>query len=245
VDGVVFVADCAADRQAENRESLESLAAFLKSYGQSLSSIPVVFQFNKSDLPGALDAGEMQRALNPAGLPSFKASSQSGEGVLQTLLGLVKTVLAGLRDKGLEGIGSGEGLQRIVEPPAAEPPSAAQTSAQADAPSAPLAAVETDSARLWQSLTPEASLSLESAALEAHAAADRAAEARVGEGRGQARPAPTVAGAGGTGEEPLTLEIAGAAYPAESGALRLPLTIRCGERTRSVVLTVALSLEEE
>jgi len=78
VDGVVFVADSAPQRQAANRESLDNLEAFLKGYGQSLTSVPVMFQFNKSDLPDALEVSELERMLNPSRLPSFKASSQSG-----------------------------------------------------------------------------------------------------------------------------------------------------------------------
>jgi uncharacterized protein len=117
VDGVVFVADAAPERSAANQESLASLAAFLKGYGQSLSSIPVVFQYNKCDLPDALALSDLDPSLNPSRVPSFRASSQSGEGVLQTLLSLVKSVLNELRGKGLEGVTAHEGLHGIVEPP--------------------------------------------------------------------------------------------------------------------------------
>jgi len=119
VDGIVFVADSAPGQQAANQESLDSLALYLKGYGQNLGSLPLVFQYNKSDLPDALQADELERVLNPSRFPSFQASSQSGEGVLQTLLSLVKTVLTGMRNKGVGGIAGGEGLQRMVETPAA------------------------------------------------------------------------------------------------------------------------------
>src|SRR6185369_7764380 len=99
VDGIVFVADAEPGRFAANRESLEQLVGFLKGYGQSLASVPVVFQYNKTDLEDALSVPELERTLNPTGLPSFKASSLQGEGVLQTLLSLVKTVLGELRSR--------------------------------------------------------------------------------------------------------------------------------------------------
>src|SRR5690349_3874680 len=54
VDGVVFVADSAMDRVGANRTALEQLSGYLSGYGLSLASLPVVFQYNKTDLPDAL-----------------------------------------------------------------------------------------------------------------------------------------------------------------------------------------------
>jgi len=119
VDGVVFVADAAAERAAANRESLDLLDAYLKGYGQSLATVPIVFQYNKCDLPEALPVEDLERLLNPSRLPSFKASSQSGEGVLQTLLSLVKGVLTELRNRGIEEVGGPEQLQELVQAPPA------------------------------------------------------------------------------------------------------------------------------
>ena len=138
VDGIVFVADCTADRQEANRESLDNLALFLKGHGLSLGAIPLVFQYNKSDLPEALPAAELERVLNPSRLPGFTACGLTGEGVLQTLLGLVKTVLGGMRGKGVEGISSAEGLQGMVEPAAAAPKPPAAKAPPAPQPSATL-----------------------------------------------------------------------------------------------------------
>lgn len=130
VDGVVFVADASPERVSSNRESLESLDTFLNGYGQSLASVPLVFQYNKSDLPEALPVEDLERMLNPTRLPSFKASSQTGEGVLQTLLSVVKTVLTGLRSKGIEGVAGADALQGLVETaPAAPQPQQVQAAA--------------------------------------------------------------------------------------------------------------------
>jgi signal recognition particle receptor subunit beta len=222
VDGVVFVADAAANRQAANRESLENLTSYLSGYGQSLSSVPTVFQFNKSDLPEALELAELERILNPSRLPSFLASSQSGEGVLQTLLGLVKTVLGGLRDRGLEGIASGETLQRIVQAPAAAP-AANPVAAPKEMP-----AVELEVAAPAQEMAPAASVEVSAPTL---AGEPPDFQPRV--------PAFEVA------DEPLSLEIAGAPQAAGDGTFRLPLTIRAGGRSKTVLLNLALSLEEE
>lgn len=232
VDGIVFVADSAAGRQEDNRASLDNLTSYLKGYGQSLSSIPVVMQFNKSDLSDALEVGELERTLNPSRLASFKASSQSGEGVLQTTLGLVKSVLAGLRDKGVEGIASGESLQRIVEAPAAsaQAPVAAQPEFRQPAQEA-APAVQAAELAAAQPQAPEIELPI--------AQAEQAPSAQA-----QTAQAPSAQGHAPAVDEPLSLELSGAPEAAGPGLFRLPLTIRSGARSKSVVLTLALSLEE-
>jgi len=203
VDGIVFVADSAPLRQDENRDSLTTLAAYLKGYGQSLAGIPTVLQLNKSDLPDALGVAELERMLNPDRLPCFKASSQTGEGVLQTLMALVKSVLTGLRARGAEGIASGEGLQRMMETPAAAP-----VQAPVQAPTQPGTGFDVPpQATPEQSCVPQAPQNL----------------------------AP---------DQPLSLELSGAPEAAEPGFFRVPLTIRSGEQTKSVVLTLAISVEE-
>jgi signal recognition particle receptor subunit beta len=228
VDGVVFVADAAANRQAANRESLENLTSYLSGYGQSLTSVPTVFQFNKSDLPEALELAELERILNPSKLPSFLASSQSGEGVLQTLLGLVKTVLGGLRDRGLEGVASGETLQRIVQAPAAPQATGRMTAADTVAAPKEMPEVELEFATPAQEMAPAASVEVSAPTL---AGEPPDFQPRV--------PASEVA------DEPLSLEIAGAPQAAGDGTFRLPLTIRAGGRRKTVLLNLALSLEEE
>ena len=208
VDGVVFVADAAPQRLDADRKSLQELAAYLNGFGQSLSAIPMVFQFNKSDLPDALEVGEMERMLNPAGLPSFKATSQSGDGVLQTLLCLVKTVLSELRGKGLQGIASGDGLQHIVE-----------TTAAASTPTAAGSAL----------LSP----------LRVRLAAQSSQELSLEDATPQLQTPAAVS------TEELSLELSGELQGAGPGLFRLPLTIRAGARTKSVVLSVSVSLEDE
>ena len=200
VDGVVFVADGSSQRVEENRTGLGDLAGFLKGYGQSLATVPAVLQANKSDLPDAMSAAELERALSLSGVPVFGASSQRGEGVLQALMALVKSILAGMRAKGAEGIASGETLQRAVETPAAHAAAPAEAPPKA-APEAPATPV---------------------------------------------REAPSAPRASGfqLAEDPLTLELAGAPRAAGGDVITVPLTIRSGTRTKSVFLTLSLSVEE-
>ena len=245
VDGVVFVADAQPERSAANQESMDSLAAFLKGYGQSLSALPAVLQYNKSDLPNALGADQLDRMLNPSRLPSFKASSQNGEGVLQSLLSLVKTVLNELRGKGLEGVAAAEGLQGIVEAPVAGSAFPQAATAPRSAPAAPAteAAREAGGPRPpHTAATPAAPATAASFATAAFAAS--AEPAPSAEPASSAAPVAPVAVATKL-EEPLSLELAGAPRAAGPGLFRLPLTIRSGARTKSVLLSIALSLDEE
>jgi signal recognition particle receptor subunit beta len=228
VDGIVFVADSDPQRTAANQESLASLDAFLQGYGQSLTSVPMVIQYNKCDLPEALAVAELDRMLNPARLPVFQASSRDGEGVLQTLLSLVKAGLNELGGKGLEGVSPPEALQGMVETPVTlAPAQQAQPAPAAPAQAAPEAALASQSA-------PEPALASPSAPEPREVAVPKSAPSLTA-----ATPA------GGAPEEPLSLEISGAPQSAGPGLFRLPLTIRSGTRSKSVLLNISLSLEEE
>jgi signal recognition particle receptor subunit beta len=115
VDGIVFVADSAPERMAANLESLQNLDLFLQSYGRSLAQVPCIIQFNKRDLPNALSQEEMQRIVSAGNLPQIAAMAKSGEGVLTTLLSLVKMVYGELRNKGLDLDSRSEQLQDAKE----------------------------------------------------------------------------------------------------------------------------------
>ncbi len=92
VDGIVFVADAAPDRQAANQESLVELDTHLEHYGRERAKTPVVFQYNKTDLPSALSHDEMDERLNPFDMPSFDAIATQGNGVAETLTAISKLV---------------------------------------------------------------------------------------------------------------------------------------------------------
>ena len=88
VDGVVFVADSSATMVEENLESLRNLEQNLAEYGKDAAEIPLVIQYNKRDLPDALPLEELERLLNPRGVPSFEAVANTGQGVFPTLKAL-------------------------------------------------------------------------------------------------------------------------------------------------------------
>jgi uncharacterized protein len=118
VDGVIFVADSAPNRMAANVESLKLLDSCLGAYEKRLSDIPCVIQCNKRDLPGAAGLEAMGRVLNSRSLTMVPAVAQSGEGVLESIFGLVKMVLKNLRAGGLELDHRAEQLHRMARPSA-------------------------------------------------------------------------------------------------------------------------------
>jgi signal recognition particle receptor subunit beta len=84
VDAVVFVADSAPDRMADNKESLRNLEANLNDLGMALKEIPWVIQYNKRDLPERMDVAVMEKELNTQDVPSFEAIATEGKGVYET-----------------------------------------------------------------------------------------------------------------------------------------------------------------
>jgi len=94
-DGVVFVADSQARRFDDNLESLQNLQDNLLSEGVDIRQLPVVFQYNKQDLPTdlILAPAEMDDALNFRAVPSFGADCLHGTGVFETLRGISEMVL--------------------------------------------------------------------------------------------------------------------------------------------------------
>jgi len=97
VDGVIFVADSQVERMEANLESLENLRLNLGEQGADIDSTPYVVQYNKRDLPNAAPLDEMQRTLNPGGVPDFEACATNGKGVFETLKAVARAVLRDLK----------------------------------------------------------------------------------------------------------------------------------------------------
>ena len=97
VDGVVFVADSQIERMEANIESFDNLRINLTEQGYDLDKITCVIQYNKRDLPNAAPLDEMQKLLNPKGLPEFEACATTGKGVFETLKAVARGVLRDLK----------------------------------------------------------------------------------------------------------------------------------------------------
>ena len=92
-DGVVFVADSRADRQEENLDSFRNLQENLLEQGVDPRTLPLCLQFNKRDVPGAVDRDLLDRSLNYRALRAYDASALVGTGVFETLRGISELVL--------------------------------------------------------------------------------------------------------------------------------------------------------
>lgn len=103
VDGIVFVVDSQRDRLDDNIASLRNLEANLVLQGDDPSRMPLVVQYNKRDLPTALDVPAMRSALGvPHGVPEISSSALKGVGVFDTFKAIVKgcmSVVGDPRDK--------------------------------------------------------------------------------------------------------------------------------------------------
>ncbi|MEL6345678.1 MAG: GTPase domain-containing protein [Myxococcota bacterium] len=98
-DGVVFVADSSPSREQANRLSLRDLYGTLENRGRMLSTVPIIFQYNKRDVQGALPLSVMERTLNPEKRPAFPAVAVAGQGVQETHRALIAAVLQQLRSQ--------------------------------------------------------------------------------------------------------------------------------------------------
>ncbi|MFZ8933731.1 MAG: GTP-binding protein [Bacteriovoracaceae bacterium] len=97
VDGIVFVADSQLEKMEANLESLKSLDKNLRDLGYDPERIPLVFQWNKRDLPNISPVEDLEKQLNGHGQPSFSAVACEGTGVFETLKSVTKMVLMNLK----------------------------------------------------------------------------------------------------------------------------------------------------
>jgi signal recognition particle receptor subunit beta len=107
-DAVVFVADSGRGLLKENQAAFENMKVNLLANRLVPEKTPLVFQFNKQDLPDPLTPAELEQALNPWGRPSFPAVATRGDGVMDSFVAIVREMLVSislkynLKDKGLD-----------------------------------------------------------------------------------------------------------------------------------------------
>jgi len=95
VDGLIFVADSDAAQEEANRRSIEELQANLERMNKSIYTMPFLLQYNKRDLPTALEVEQLQDHLNPDRVfPYQETSANVEEGVLEVLRQATDLILA-------------------------------------------------------------------------------------------------------------------------------------------------------
>lgn len=93
-DGVVFVADSASVRIRENVESWNNMRCHLEALQIPFSTLPILVQFNKQDLPNALPPEVIGRLLHINGYATVNAVAVRGEGVFESLKAITRSVVA-------------------------------------------------------------------------------------------------------------------------------------------------------
>ncbi|GAB4373794.1 MAG: hypothetical protein Kow0062_11180 [Acidobacteriota bacterium] len=83
-DGVVFVADSQRRMFDENVRMVRYLVNNLKDNGLDPQTIPLVFQWNKRDLPDVVPEAELAKALDYRGVPAIASVATTGVGVMET-----------------------------------------------------------------------------------------------------------------------------------------------------------------
>ncbi|MDF1826048.1 MAG: GTPase domain-containing protein [Verrucomicrobiales bacterium] len=100
-DAVVFVADSDPERREANLESFEDCLLCLKENRISPDSIPIVFQYNKRDIPGAVPPHELDEMF-AVRHSSLLASATSGYQVFATLDRITQMILQGFCSKSVK-----------------------------------------------------------------------------------------------------------------------------------------------
>jgi hypothetical protein len=93
-DGIVRVVDSQVERFDANLWYLEWLDL------QGFQAMPHVVQYNKRNLPNAVDLDYLNKYLNPTGLPNFESVATTGYGVFTTLKALVRLAFVRAKDVG-------------------------------------------------------------------------------------------------------------------------------------------------
>lgn len=98
-DGVVFVADGRKSASGENNGYWKNMMENLRENGFKKGEVPLVIQFNKLDLPDAQTPEQIDEVRKRGKEPIFGAVAIRGEGVLETLHGLLQLTYRSLDER--------------------------------------------------------------------------------------------------------------------------------------------------
>jgi signal recognition particle receptor subunit beta len=129
-DGLVFVADSQENMIEANLDSFANLEENLSGHGIDLASTPHIIQYNKRDLPNAVQIEALNENLNKYNAPFYEAIATTGVGVQETLRHICKLVLIALNQKygarpGVKPAASEAAQAAVREPEASGPVSVA------------------------------------------------------------------------------------------------------------------------
>jgi hypothetical protein len=91
-DGVVFVADSNPIRFDRNVTAYEMMLDNLESYHVDPQTFPIVLQYNKRDIPDAIQTGTLEKAIRME-IPAIDAVATDGTGVMETIRTISKMII--------------------------------------------------------------------------------------------------------------------------------------------------------
>ncbi len=97
VDGVAFIADSQIEQQRANEVSYRNLCENLDSL--HLPEVPVVVQYNKRDLPDAVELEALPQLGRDPQAPQFPAVAVAGDGVFDTFFHLLEQTWASVDER--------------------------------------------------------------------------------------------------------------------------------------------------
>lgn len=104
-DAVAFIADAQRCATQANNEAWRNMIEDMRANGIDPAATPTVIQFNKMDLPDARTEAELRAAEARGNEPVFPSIAIRGEGVVETLYGLLQLTFRNLQRRyGLGGI---------------------------------------------------------------------------------------------------------------------------------------------
>lgn len=99
VDGVVLVVDSQVAAAERNHFSIRNLDYNLRLHGVDPNRVPLVIQYNKRDLAGAMSLDALRESLGvPHGVLEVEASAREGWGVFETVKAVVRSCMRQLGD---------------------------------------------------------------------------------------------------------------------------------------------------
>ncbi len=94
VDGIVFVVDSQEERMDANIESFDNLKKNLLMNSVIFENIPLIIQYNKTDLANSVPVEEMHKIFNPDNkYPEYSACASCGKGVFETFKHIVRLII--------------------------------------------------------------------------------------------------------------------------------------------------------
>lgn len=120
VDGIIFVADSQIPLLDANLENFDGLRRNCIQHDIDLNKVPLVFQYNKRDLPYLIPVETFNNLLNPWKSPHVEAVAVNGVGVFEALREIAKKTVPLVRerlfgDKRREGFGGDELTEGDIE----------------------------------------------------------------------------------------------------------------------------------